>query len=73
MMMGNINILHVDDDPAVTDLTATFLEREDDRFTVETATGADEGLAVIEEGQVDCVVSAAIPRITEGDLHRKRG
>ncbi len=34
-------VLHVDDDPAITDLTGTVLEREDDRFVVETATSAD--------------------------------
>ena len=53
----SITVLHVDDDPEITDLTAAFLEREDDRFTVETATGADEGLARLAEGGVDCIVS----------------
>lgn len=32
-----IRVLRVDDELAITDLTATFLEREDDRFTAETA------------------------------------
>jgi PAS domain S-box-containing protein len=52
-----IQILHVDDDPSITDLTGTFLEREDDRFTVETATSADEGLERINDCPPDCVVS----------------
>lgn len=39
-----IQILPVDHEPDFADLTGTFLETEDDRFTVETATGADEGL-----------------------------
>jgi DNA-binding NtrC family response regulator len=52
-----IQILHVDDDPSITDLTGTFLEREDDRFTVETATSADEGLRRIRDRPPDCVVS----------------
>jgi PAS domain S-box-containing protein len=52
-----IHILHVDDDPSITDLTKTFLKREDDRFAVETATSADEGLEKIDERPPDCVVS----------------
>mgnify|MGYP000155527025 CR=1 FL=1 len=52
-----IRILHVDDDPSITDLTGTFLEREDDRFAVETATSADEGLERINDRPPDCVVS----------------
>ena len=52
-----IRILHVDDDPSITDLTATFLKREDDRFIIETATSADEGLRRINDRPPDCVVS----------------
>jgi PAS domain S-box-containing protein len=52
-----IRILHVDDDPSITDLTGTFLERGDDRFAVETATSADEGLQRISDRPPDCVVS----------------
>jgi PAS domain S-box-containing protein len=52
-----IQVLHVDDEPELTDLTGMFLEREDDRFTVETATSADEGLEIIDGGLPDCVVS----------------
>jgi DNA-binding response OmpR family regulator len=29
-----IRVLHVDDDPDFTDLTATYLERENERFEV---------------------------------------
>jgi PAS domain S-box-containing protein len=52
-----IQVLHVDDEPDVADLTATFLERESDRFVVETATSADEGLEMINDCPPDCVVS----------------
>ncbi len=52
-----IRVLHVDDEPTVTDLTGTFLQREDDRFIVETATSADKGLRLIDEFAPDCVVS----------------
>jgi len=38
-------------------MTATFLERENDRFSVETATDADEGLERLVENEYDCVVS----------------
>lgn len=39
-----IQVLHVDDRSDFADLTATFLERADDRFTVETASSPDGGL-----------------------------
>jgi PAS domain S-box-containing protein len=47
----------VDDDPDFGDLTATFLERKDDRFTVQTATSAAEAIDRIEDRQPDCIVS----------------
>ena len=56
-MADEIRILHVDDEPSITDLTAQFLERENDRFSIETATSADEGLAVLAERRPDCIVS----------------
>ncbi|MEF8787023.1 MAG: response regulator, partial [Haloarculaceae archaeon] len=51
-----IRVLHVDDDPDFTDVTATFLENADDRFAVETATSATEGLEHL-SCDIDCVVS----------------
>ncbi|WP_340100644.1 response regulator [Salinibaculum salinum] len=51
-----IRVLHVDDDPGFTDVTATFLENTDDRFTVETAANANEGLEYLTH-DIDCVVS----------------
>jgi PAS domain S-box-containing protein len=57
MSFGNISILHVDDEPDFATLTAEFLAREDERFTVATATSAEEGLAVIAEEDIDCIVS----------------
>jgi len=56
-MENRINMLHVDDDPSFTDLTAEFLEREEDRFSIQTATNADEGLEIIADRPPDCIVS----------------
>jgi len=56
-MSEPVNILHVDDDPDLGDLTATFLEREDSRFTVQTATSPAEGLDSITEDAPNCIVS----------------
>ncbi len=64
-MSGSIRILHVDDDPKFADLTATFLEREDDRFTVETATSATDGLDRLTE-EIDCIVSDYEMPVTNG-------
>jgi len=55
--IDTINVLHVDDEPEFADLTATFLEREDDRFEVETATSASEALADFAISTFDCIVS----------------
>jgi len=55
-MVDSIRVLHVDNDPEFADLTATYLEEEDSRFTVETATSAADGLDRFGNG-VDCVVS----------------
>jgi len=54
---NEIRVLHVDDDPDLSDLTATFLERADERFTVETVAGPTEGLERLDGGEFDCVVS----------------
>ena len=52
-----IRVLHVDDEPDRTDLTATFLEREREVFDVYTATSAAEGVDYLAAESVDCVVS----------------
>ena len=54
---AEIRILYVEDDPEFADATATFLEREDARFDVETAPDADRGFERLTEADVDCVVS----------------
>jgi len=52
-----IRVLHVDDDRQLTKLAATYLEREEDRFVVETATNVGDGLEHLAEAEVDCIVS----------------
>jgi PAS domain S-box-containing protein len=56
LSVDTIRILHVDDEPDFTDVTATFLENADNRFAVETATSASEGLESLSR-DVDCIVS----------------
>jgi PAS domain S-box-containing protein len=55
-MSGSIRILHVDDEPDFVDLTATYLQREDDRIIAETATSAANGLDHLTD-RTDCVIS----------------
>ena len=52
-----VRVLHVDDEPGFSDLTAEFLERQDDRFVVETASDAGEGRQRLATADFDCVVS----------------
>ena len=52
-----VRVLHVDDDPDFSELTAEFLKREDDRFTVQTATSAAEAIGIVKNQPPDCIVS----------------
>jgi PAS domain S-box-containing protein len=52
-----IRVLHVEDQYDFADLVADMLERQSDRFTVETASDASEGLARLEAAEYDVVVS----------------
>jgi PAS domain S-box-containing protein len=52
-----MKILHLDDEPDFLDLTAQFLEREDERFDVRTATNGTDGLAILRAEDIDCIVS----------------
>ncbi|WP_157744145.1 PAS domain S-box protein [Halopenitus persicus] len=54
---GRVRILHVDDDQDFAELSATFLERENSQFEVQTATNASEGFVQLTERSFDCVVS----------------
>ena len=54
---ANIRVLHVDDEPDFAELTADFLKREDDRFTIETAMSASEGVESLSQGDFDCIIS----------------
>ncbi|MFT4889643.1 MAG: PAS domain S-box-containing protein [Halobacteriales archaeon] len=54
---GDVSVLHVDDDRDFADLTASYLEREDEDFIVETASSASEALERLSEETFDCVVS----------------
>jgi PAS domain S-box-containing protein len=54
-MTSSIRVLHVDDEPGFAEMAGEFLEREDDRFEVETATSAADGREYVDS--VDCIVS----------------
>jgi PAS domain S-box-containing protein len=56
-VVDRIRVLHVDDDPHFTDLTATYLEREDERIVVRTETNAADALETLAELDFDCIVS----------------
>ncbi|MFB6253878.1 MAG: PAS domain S-box protein [Halobacteriaceae archaeon] len=52
-----VRVLHIDDEPDFASMVATFLEREHEALTVETATNASEGLDKLAETEIDCIVS----------------
>jgi PAS domain S-box-containing protein len=54
---GEVDVLHVDDDPDFLELSADMLEREEGRLSVETATSASRGLNRLATDDFDCIVS----------------
>jgi PAS domain S-box-containing protein len=54
---SEIHILHVDDEPDFAELAADMLEREDDRFAVETVTSPSKGLDRLSADDFDCIIS----------------
>lgn len=65
-MSATISVLHVDDEPDVLDLSANLFERGDSRVSVVTAGSGSDGMAVLENRPVDCVVSDSI-RMPDGE------
>jgi PAS domain S-box-containing protein len=57
--VGSAHVLHVEDDDAFADLTATYLERDDGGppVSVTTAAHPDDALDELADSDVDCVVS----------------
>jgi len=56
-MPRDIDVLVVDEDPDVLELTEAFLERESDRIAVTTEQSARAALDLVAEDSFDCVVS----------------
>jgi len=54
-----IAVLHVDDEPAILDITERYLEREEQTFDVRPVESAAAGLEILETdaASIDCVVS----------------
>jgi PAS domain S-box-containing protein len=52
-----IRVLHVDDNPEFGELVAVYLEREDDRISVQTAETPDDAVDALDAREIDCVVS----------------
>jgi len=52
-----VTVLYVDDESEAADATATAIERENDRVTVETAASVGDAEERLADGSVDCVVS----------------
>ncbi|QCJ46269.1 MULTISPECIES: HalOD1 output domain-containing protein [Haloprofundus] len=59
-MSNRARVLHVDDDPDVTELTNRLLDPEGDRLELTNAESGEEGLELLEDGEFDCVVSDSV-------------
>ena len=56
-MLERIDVLHVDDDPSVLDLTEAYLERELEAVAVTSVTAPPDALDELDGGRFDCIVS----------------
>lgn len=56
-MTDSIRVLHVGDEPDLAEVTAEFLEREDERIDTVTETSASDGLERLADEPIDCIVS----------------
>ncbi len=54
---GEVRVLHVDDDPDFTALTATYLDRIDESIEVRSETSVTPALDALGDERIDCVVS----------------
>ncbi|GGN87525.1 MULTISPECIES: PAS domain S-box protein [Haloarcula] len=71
MAAGDIHVLHVDDDPSITDLAATMLERDSD-IRVSTVNDPEAVLDRFDAGEFDCVVSDyEMPRLDGLELYER--
>ncbi|MFA9517403.1 PAS domain S-box protein [Halopenitus sp. H-Gu1] len=52
-----IHVLHVDDEADFGEMVATYLQREDEQIEVYTATSPEEGLEILVDRDIDCIVS----------------
>lgn len=56
-----IRVLHIDDEPDITPLTAHFLERAQARLEVSTPPTPPEGLTILQEQSIECVSDYDMP------------
>lgn len=54
---GPIEVLHVDDNMEFGEMVSTFLPREDDRLSVHSTTNPEDGLEILADRDIDCIVS----------------
>lgn len=70
-MAGPTRVLLVDDDPSLADLMANQLGELRDEFSITIETDPNDALDVVEEGDVDCIVSDHhMPEMTGLELLR---
>lgn len=54
---SSIDVLYVEDDPQLPELVEMKLERLDDRISLVTENRAKDGLRVLEDTSIDCIIS----------------
>ena len=70
--MATIEVLLVDEDTEMLELTETFLERESDEIAVTTEQSANAAVEQVADGAFDCVVSdLRMPEMSGAELCRR--
>ncbi len=66
-----IRVLFIDDEPDITEQAKIFLEKQDEKLDIETATSAEEGLELLENEEFQIIVSDyKMPEMNGIDLLR---
>jgi PAS domain S-box-containing protein len=57
LSLDEVRVLHVDDAPDFAEIVKEFLERETEKLTIRSATTIDDGVSILHEERIECVVS----------------
>jgi len=55
--LEDVTVLHVDDEPGFAEMVGDLLEHEDSTLSTHTATSVENGLSILRNNRIECIVS----------------